>query len=298
MVLLPKTAPDPGTRRQWRPRAWAGRPAAWARAARGPERPQPASVRGLDSGPLGVLKENFAKESETRANLPGRDKVERLALSSCPPRRQRELSARGGSRTDPRGRRGIARDGGAEAPVVGGPARAHTRDSRGKWRSAFALRTFPQALSGARPSAPRASPRRPTIKATIETFPKRAIYLLPINRSAVIKKSMWPGWASRSPGGKGATGLRLRGGRRRARAWERRVPPGPHPRAVHLGARAPAGRVPSGGEGRAPAACFPRALLPFSLGLRAGRGRQRPQRRSEAFVAPRRAEWGFVKRDR
>ena len=145
------------------------------------------------------------------------------------------------------------------------PARAHTRDSRGKWRSAFALRTFPQALSGARPSALRASPRRPTIKATIETFPKRAIYLLPINRSAVIKKSMWPGWASRSPGGKGATGLRLRGGRRRARAWERRVPPGPHPRAGHLGARAPAGRVPSGGEGRAPAACFPRALLPFSV---------------------------------
>lgn len=36
----------------------------------------------------------------------------------------------------------------------------------------------------------------PTIKPTIETFPKRAICLLPINRSAEIKKSMWPGWAS------------------------------------------------------------------------------------------------------
>lgn len=36
----------------------------------------------------------------------------------------------------------------------------------------------------------------PTIRSTIETFPKRAIYLFPINRSVVIKKSIWPGWAS------------------------------------------------------------------------------------------------------
>lgn len=161
MVLLPKTAPDPGTRRQWRPRAWAGRPAAWARAARGPERPQPASVRGLDSGPLGVLKENFAKESETRANLPGRDKVERLALSSCPPRRQRELSARGGSRTDPRGRRGIARDGGAGAPVVGGPrARTHTRLPR---QVAFGLCAphFPTSPFRRAPLGPARQPASP-----------------------------------------------------------------------------------------------------------------------------------------
>lgn len=168
MVLLPKTAPDPGTRRQWRPRAWAGRPATWARAARGPERPQPASVRGLDSGPLGVLTENFAKESETRANLPGRDKVQRLALSSCPPRRQRELSTRGGSRTDPRGRR-ASPEMEAQEHLWWAAPRAHTHETPAAsgvrpLRSALSHKPFPARAP--RPCAPArvAQPSRQQLK--------------------------------------------------------------------------------------------------------------------------------------
>lgn len=81
-------------------------------------------------------------------------------------------------------------------------------------------------------------------------------------------------------------------------AWERRVPRGPHPRTRNLGARAPPGRVPSGGEGRAPAARAPRPLsaaLAASFARGGGCGRQQPPNSSEAFVAPRRAEWGFCK---
>lgn len=44
--------------------------------------------------------------------------------------------------------------------------------------------------------APPCRSQSPTIRSTIETFPKRAIYLFSINRSVVIKKSIWPGWAS------------------------------------------------------------------------------------------------------
>lgn len=61
----------------------------------------------------------------------------------------------------------------------------------------------PRVVASSRRPPPSRS-QRPTNKPTIETFPKRAIYLLPINRSAVIKKSMWPGWASISLPGKGA----------------------------------------------------------------------------------------------
>lgn len=61
------------------------------------------------------------------------------------------------------------------------------------------------------------------------------------------------------------------------------------------GRAAPAGRVPLGGEERAPAACFPRPLLPFSYARERGRGGQRAPRCSEAFVANPRAERGFCK---
>lgn len=84
-------------------------------------------------------------------------------------------------------------------------------------------------LGAPRPPGLSTPPTNPTIK----TFPKRAIYLLPINRSAVIKKSMWPGWASISLLGKGAFA--------RARRTAERQPrlgtgvPGSHPRPRYLG---------------------------------------------------------------
>lgn len=65
--------------------------------------------------------------------------------------------------------------------------------------------------------APTLTIQGPTFRSTIETFPKRAIYLFPINRSAVIKKSMWPGWASLSLSGKGA----FEHTRRTAQGWRR-----------------------------------------------------------------------------
>lgn len=124
----------------------------------GPETPLPKSVPGTGLRAARWPEGNFTKESEPRANLPGRDKVERLALSSCPPRRQRELSARGGSRTFEEAE--ASREMEAQGHLWWAAPRAHTQDSRGERRTAFALRTFPQAPSGARPSALRSRPRQ------------------------------------------------------------------------------------------------------------------------------------------
>lgn len=196
------------------------------------------------------------------------------------------------ARRRPRWRRRGTCGGRPRARIHNTPTASSARPSR----SALSHKPLPARAS--RPCAP-ARGSAPTIKATIETFPKGAIYLLPINRSAVIKKSMWQGWASRQRGEKGATALRPRGGRGPARAWERRVPPGPHPRASHLGARAAAGRVPSGGEGRArPPTAF---LGPCCLSVwRAGRavaasGRSAAPR---LLLLLRRLNGGFVKWDR
>lgn len=172
--------------------------------------------------------------------------------------------------------------------------RAHTLGSRSKWLSPLSHKPLP-------PVPPLCAPSRvsvPTIKPTIETFPKPAIYLLPIYRSAVIKKSMWPGLASLSRGENELSPVVLSppGGRRRGRTCERRVPRGPHPRTSSLSARFPVGRVPSGGEGRAPAACFPLPLSRFSRSRGGGSGCQRAAPRLLLLLGG--LNGGFVTRDR
>lgn len=81
-------------------------------------------------------------------------------------------------------------------------------------------------------------------------------------------------------------------------AWERRVPRGPPPRTRYLGARALPGRVPSGGEGRAPAARAPRPLSPPLLreGEAVAGSRRRTAPRLLLLLGG--LNGGFVKRDR
>lgn len=75
------------------------------------------------------------------------------------------------------------------------------------------------------------------------------------------------------------------------RAWERRVPPGPHPRTRDLGAPAPQAAVPGGAGARPP----PAFLRPSRLALwRAGEAAEPCAPHSpKAFVALPLAERGF-----
>lgn len=114
------------------------------------------------------------------AHVPGSE-GRRAGRPDVMPRHQGELRRR--EVADPRG--------GGRVPEMR-VHRCHHTLSRG-----------PRVVASSRCPPPSGS-QRPTNKPTIETFPKRAIYLLPINRSAVIKKSMWSGWASISLPGKGA----------------------------------------------------------------------------------------------
>lgn len=198
------------------------------------------------------------------AHVPGSE-GRRAGRPDVMPRHQGEL--RGREVADPRG--------GGRAPEMR-VHRCHHTLSRGPWVVASSQ------------CPPPSGSQRPTNKPTIETFPKRAIYLLPINRSAGIKKSMWPGWASISLPGKGAFA--------RARRTAERQPrlgtgvPGSYPRPRYLGTLARGGGAvaPLGLERWTPMrhASAPSLFSssPWSW------GRQRMRCGSEAFVAPRPAE--------
>lgn len=101
--------------------------------------------------------------------------------------------------------------------------------------------------------APPYSSHSPAIRCTIETFPKRAIYLFPINRSVVIKKSIWPRWASLAARERRfcARPQDCRG-RQDCGGPQKGVPGRPHPRTGYLGSPAQAGRIPSSCKPRAP----------------------------------------------
>lgn len=174
---------------------------------------------------------------------------------------------------------------------MGGLARARRGSERGG-------RPSPRGGRDGRPAPPAPSralaPSAPTLALGIETFPKRAIYLLPINRSAVIKKSMGPGWASRARQGRrlhpapcargeagGGTGLGAEGG----------VSAG-HARGPATWARGH-GRPRSPGRRGAPAACLPGPRLP--LGRAGSRGRRAAPRLLLLLGG---LNGGFVKRDR
>lgn len=133
------------------------------------------------------------------------------------------------------------------------------------------------------------------MKPTIETFPKRAIYLLPINRSAVIKKSMWPGWATSLSGRERRLCPELAGRQRAGAGLGEACPEGATPEDPQPGRAGPA-RPRSLGR-RGARARRPRSSAPLAASAARGGGsdRQPPPNSSEAFVAPRRAEWGFCK---
>lgn len=200
------------------------------------------------------------------AHVPGSE-GRRAGRPDVMPRHQGELRRR--EVADPRG--------GGRAPEMR-VHRCHHTLSRG-----------PRVVASSRCPPPSGS-QRPTNKPTIETFPKRAIYLLPINRSAVIKKSMWSGWASISLPGKGAFARARRTAERQPRLGT--CVPGITPEAPIPGHPGPVG----GGGCRAPRA---RAVdtnetrlgpFPFFSSSPWSWGRQRMRCGSEAFVAPRPAE--------
>lgn len=199
------------------------------------------------------------------AHVPGSE-GRRAGRPDVMPRHQGELRRR--EVADPRG--------GGRAPEMR-VHRCHHTLSRG-----------PRVVASSRCPPPSGS-QRPTNKPTIETFPKRAIYLLPINRSAVIKKSMWSGWASISLPGKGAFARARRTAERQPRLGTG-VPgitpeapiPG-HPGPVGGGCRAPRARAVDTNETRL-------GPFPFFSSSPWSWGRQRMRCGSEAFVAPRPAE--------
>ena len=188
----------------------------------GPENLHPARAPGTGLRVARWPEGELLKDSEPRRTCLDVTRCKGWALNSRSPRRQGELSASGGSRTLEEA--GASPEiqvwgtcGGGRARTHEAPAASGARPSRPPRSQKDLPARAPQPCAPSRVSAP-------TIKATIETFPKRAIYLLSINRSAVIEKSMWPGWASRSRGGKGASARRPRGGRGRVPARERSRP--------------------------------------------------------------------------
>lgn len=166
---------------------------------------------------------------------------------------------------------------------MGGPPRC------GVHRCHHTLSRGPRVVASSRRPPPSRS-QRPTNKPTIETFPKRAIYLLPINRSAVIKKSMWPGWASISLPGKGAFARARRTAERQHRLGT--GVPGSHP-SPDTWTPWPGGGVGAVASPRARAVDTNETRLgpfPFFSSSPWSWGRQRMRCGSEAFVAPRPAE--------